>query len=687
MSNSAAKRPAGWELWWGWAVVAGVLLVGVLLFGLHARQTAQTRQSLMLMRELREARLDLAKGYLHLSQAGEPGGPYTAEQGQVLLHQALNGFESSLVRGEVLLDPLAAVEGLRTRLDNWPRMSRPTPADMVEFRSAFHAVEKAADAADAELQAGLRRQTARNRLEFIIAATVAMAVLLVAGGLVFQLQKNAVRQARERRTSDDRLRGLLGDMMEGCQLHDRDYRYLYLNEAAARNGRRRREELLGRTVFECYPGFEQSALFAAMKLCMEQRTARRIEEEFVFPDGKSAWFELNIEPAPEGIFIHSIEVTERHRAEAELRESRERFARAFRTSPVPQALGRLSDHALIEVNDAFLQLFGWPRELVIGRTPLELGLVAPEELTRVREELAGREQLENFQLEVRSRIGQLRTVSLGLARIELQGVPHAIVTLFDITERRRAEQAVAELNQNLEKIVAQRTAELQSKNRELETFTYSVSHDLKAPLRGIDGYSRLLLEEHAAQLDTEGMRFLQAVRNASVQMGQLIDDLLAYSQLERRSLRPGRLRLSAVLGPLQAVLAPEIAQRGVDLRVNVPDIEVLADPDGLAQVLRNLLDNALKFTRDVRPPVIEIGGRGENGAFTLWVRDNGIGFDMKFTDRIFDIFQRLHRVEEYPGTGIGLAIVRKAMERMGGKVRAESAPGRGATFYLELPTP
>ncbi len=667
--------------------MAGALLVGALLVGLHVRQTERMRQLLLGMRELREARLDLARGYLHLSQAGEPGSPYTREQGQALLHQALDGFESKIAAGETLVQPWAATQALRERLDAWPRTVRPGPADITELRAAFHAVEQAADAADVELQQNLRRMTARHRTEFLAATAAALAVLGVVSLLVFRLQAAAARNARELAAREERLRGLLDNMLEGCQLHGRDYRYLYLNEAAARNGRRRREELLGRTVFECYPGFEQSRLFATMKLCMEERTSRRIEAEYVFPEGDSAWFELSIQPAPEGIFIHSIDVTERHRTEAALRESQERFARAFRTGPVPLAIGRAGDLGLIEVNDAFLRLFGWPRELVTGRTPVELGMIAAGELERVRSQLAGRDQIENLQLEVRSRIGQIRTVSLGVARIELRGEPHVIATLFDITERLRAEQAVAELNANLEKIVAQRTAELQAKNRELETFTYSVSHDLKAPLRGIDGYSRLLLEDHAAQLDDEGRRFLQAVRNASVQMGQLIDDLLAYSQLERRALRPGRVRLATVLGPLQAVLAPEIAQRGVDLRVTVPDAEVLADPDGLAQVLRNLLDNALKFTRDARPPVIEIGGRAEDGLFIVWVRDNGIGFDMKFTDRIFDIFQRLHRAEEYPGTGIGLAIVRKAMERMGGRVRAESAPGRGATFFLELPTP
>ncbi|MBC8039997.1 MAG: PAS domain S-box protein [Opitutaceae bacterium] len=256
---------------------------------------------------------------------------------------------------------------------------------------------------------------------------------------------------------------------------------------------------------------------------------------------------------------------------------------------------------------------------------------------------------------------------------------------IDISERVQAEQAVRALNETLELKVAQRTRELQTKNRELETFTYSVSHDLKAPLRGIDGYSRLLLEEYHDRLDDEGRKFLNYVRQASLQMGQLIEDLLAYSQLERRALTLSAIRPQAVLDAMPLGYMDDIESRNIAYTVSLPDVAVRADPNGLAQVMRNLLDNALKFTRATPAPAIEIAGRIEGAKYILWVKDNGIGFDMKFTDRIFDIFQRLHRAEDYPGTGIGLAIVRKAMERMGGRVWAESTPGQGATFFLEIP--
>ena len=230
-----------------------------------------------------------------------------------------------------------------------------------------------------------------------------------------------------------------------------------------------------------------------------------------------------------------------------------------------------------------------------------------------------------------------------------------------------------------------RGQEIEAANQELENFTYSVSHDLRAPLRGIDGYSQLLLTNYSDKLDDEGRRYLRNVRQAAQQMGQLIEDLLAYSRLERREMQAGEIDPQALVEALLAERADEIKTRGATVSVAVPCAAVTADRDGLALALRNLLENALKFSRDAAHPMIEIAGQDAGTACILSVRDNGTGFDMKYHDRIFDIFQRLHRSEDYPGTGIGLAIVKKAMERMGGRAWAESEPGKGATFYLEIP--
>jgi len=263
----------------------------------------------------------------------------------------------------------------------------------------------------------------------------------------------------------------------------------------------------------------------------------------------------------------------------------------------------------------------------------------------------------------------------------------AIITtlLLERRRRRRAKEALDRLNAELETRIESRTAALNAKSQELETFAYSVAHDLKAPLRGIDGYSRLLLEDYAKSLDDQGRTFLQTIQDSTDEMSRLIDDLLVYSRLERRELKTDRIELTPMVRALVEEKKREGADHEVDFVVDVNGATVLADSSGLAQSLRNYLDNAIKFTRKVSAPRIEVGSRESPRSCLLWVRDNGIGFDMKYHDRIFDIFQRLNVAEDYPGTGIGLAIVRKAMERMGGRAWAESEPGHGATFYLEIP--
>ncbi|PTR09958.1 PAS domain S-box-containing protein [Nitrosospira sp. Nsp5] len=259
----------------------------------------------------------------------------------------------------------------------------------------------------------------------------------------------------------------------------------------------------------------------------------------------------------------------------------------------------------------------------------------------------------------------------------------AFLIIKDITERKNAEDALRDAKVNLEHKVEERTAQLLAKSKEMESFCYSVSHDLRAPLRGIDGYSRLLLEEYHDQFDEEGRNFLINVRTATKHMTDLIEDLLAYSRLERRGVSRTAVELSSFVSNLLDQYRAR--SKNVRLTVEISDFHVSVDPDGLAIALRNLIDNAFKFSGYASEPAIEIRAQAASSDCVLSVRDNGIGFDMRFYDKIFEIFQRLHHAEEYPGTGIGLAMVHKAMERIGGRVWAESQPGAGATFFLALP--
>jgi PAS domain S-box-containing protein len=264
-------------------------------------------------------------------------------------------------------------------------------------------------------------------------------------------------------------------------------------------------------------------------------------------------------------------------------------------------------------------------------------------------------------------------------------VTSIMLVAIDITERKLAEEEAQRLNTELEQRVHQRTAELGAQANELEMFAYSISHDLKAPLRGIEGYSRLLLDEHIDALQEDGQHFVKSIRQAALYMNQLIDDLLMYARFERRSISKSAVNLVAMVDTVLEGQKEEIEARNVEVILNLECETLVIDAEAFHLMLCHLVENALKFTRDVPAPRVGIGSRQNEASSLLWIKDNGIGFDMRYHDRIFELFQRLHRLEDYPGTGVGLALVRKVMRRMGGRVWAESQPDQGATFFVEVP--
>ncbi len=254
----------------------------------------------------------------------------------------------------------------------------------------------------------------------------------------------------------------------------------------------------------------------------------------------------------------------------------------------------------------------------------------------------------------------------------------------DITDRKKKEEEIKQLNQSLEKRVSERTKELLLKNKELEEFTYTVSHDLKAPLRGISGYSNLLLQEHSEQLDDDGRNFLGKLIQSADQLSQLIDDLLAYSRMERREVTYSTISIKEIVNTVLEQFKTEIADRRVQVHLDLTAITIQSSHDLLLQIVQNYIENALKFTRKQPNPEIWIEYKEQAEGSLLSVRDNGIGFDDVYSEKIFDVFQRLNQISDYPGTGIGLALAKKAARLLGYRVWGHGEVEKGATFYLQI---
>jgi light-regulated signal transduction histidine kinase (bacteriophytochrome) len=247
----------------------------------------------------------------------------------------------------------------------------------------------------------------------------------------------------------------------------------------------------------------------------------------------------------------------------------------------------------------------------------------------------------------------------------------------------RAREELRTLNAELEQRVAARTAELEAANKELESFSYSVSHDLRAPLRAVGGFAELLRDDHAEQLDQEGRRKLEVIRGEAARMGTLIDDLLAFSRLGRKSLQPGELDMAELAQNVFSRLRPDAGER-LEFRLGrLP--HAWGDRALLEQVWVNLLSNAIKFSSKKEAPIVEVGAITEEREHVFYVRDNGAGFDPRYASKLFGVFQRLHDGSEFPGTGVGLALVQRIVLRHGGRIWADSKPGEGATFHFTLP--
>jgi PAS domain S-box-containing protein len=371
------------------------------------------------------------------------------------------------------------------------------------------------------------------------------------------------------------------------------------------------------------------------------------------------------------------------------RQSNQQFRLAVEASPGAIILVNEAGKITL-VNAQAETLFGYTRDELLGQT---VEMLVPERFNggHVQERAAffaaptARPMGAGRDLYGRRKDGRQVPVEIGLNPIQTNEGKFVLASIIDITERKQAEAEIRQMNRELEQRVAERTAQLQAANNELEAFAYSVSHDLRAPLRSIDGFSLALLEDYADSLNDEAQNYLQRVRAASQRMSQLIDDLLSLSRLTRSELRPVPVNLSEMVESIAAELQRMEPARNVTF-VIAPGVIARADVSLMRAVLENLLNNAWKFTATHASATIEFGVEKRPSDEPIYfVRDDGAGFDMTYVDKLFGAFQRLHTTAEFSGTGIGLATVQRIMHRHGGHAWAEGAVEQGATFYFTLP--
>ncbi|MFI5379277.1 MAG: PAS domain S-box protein [Tepidisphaerales bacterium] len=430
---------------------------------------------------------------------------------------------------------------------------------------------------------------------------------------------------------------------------------------------------------------------------MENRARRTIGEDVpVFyetrgmkADGTEFDMEISVSTYELHGQIHTVasirDITERKRSEEAL-AGEKKFAEALFACLPGTAFVMDQNGRFVRWNDNYRKKRGWSDDDM--RNMVTLGTVIPKDRERVAQTLQdvflkGQGEVEATAL---NKDGREIPYYVSAVRMETNGTFYAVGIGIDITERVRAEAEIRKLNAELEQRVLERTAELAAANKELEAFSYSVSHDLRAPLRAIVGFSRILMEDHLAQLPAEAGRLLQIIEANTKQMGRLIDDLLAFSRLGRQAVSKRRFSPKGLVEEVVAqIRAGEPPDRHV--HVIVGDLpECRADPALLRHVFVNLISNALKYSRGRDPAIVEIGcPTGDNAAGCVYfVKDNGAGFDMRYVGKLFGVFQRLHRDDEYEGTGVGLAIVQRIVNRHGGHIWAEAEVDRGATFYFTL---
>ncbi len=502
------------------------------------------------------------------------------------------------------------------------------------------------------------------------------------------------RGERELQESRARLSGVIGSAMDAIISVDAQQRITMFNAAAEQMFRCSAADALGQSLERFIPAdfraahqkhideFGRTGVTTRAMGSLRPISGLRADGE-KFPIEASI---SQIDVSGEKIYTVILrDITERNRAQAVLEHQAAILREQTQMLDLANVLARDLEGRIILWNTGMEKIYGWTKKEALGKVAHELLRTEfPQPQETIRAALLGHGSWEG-ELTHLGKAGQrLIVASQWVLHLDAQGRPAAILEIHnDITERKLAQEEILQLNAELEQRVTARTAELTAANKELEAFTYSVAHDLRAPLRHIDAFTKILHEDFAPELPQEAQHYLENIRNGSRNMNRLVDDLLNLAHVGRQELRRQDIDLGMLVIEVLADLKRETGSRAIEWRIH-PLPTAQCDAGLMKQVFANLLANAVKYTRPREVAIVEVGSINQNGSAAVFVRDNGVGFNMKYADKLFGVFQRLHRAEDFEGTGVGLATVERIVRRHGGTVWAEGAIGQGATFYFTI---
>jgi PAS domain S-box-containing protein len=358
-----------------------------------------------------------------------------------------------------------------------------------------------------------------------------------------------------------------------------------------------------------------------------------------------------------------------------IQESKAAFMQLFNNSPICMSMTTNTPDKRVyaKVNKKFLERFGFAESEIIGRTSVEVGILEPEESARVGSIIKENGRLDNNYIRCIAKDSKIVHTLSSIEPIEVNETKYLISFFIDITKMMEQQAIIEQHVQRLEEV-----------NKELESFSYSISHDLRAPLRAINGYTKILEDDYKPLFDEEGKRLLSVVQDSAKRMGNLIDDLLTFAMLGKKTIHETVIEMDSLIKDVLIELKSSMNHKA-EIKTNIL-LPVRGDYALIKQVITNLISNGVKYSSKKTSPVVEISSEIRGTQVMYTIRDNGEGFDMRYSDKLFGVFQRLHSNEDFEGTGVGLAIVQRILTKHGGKISAEAEVGKGATFRFLLPT-